>query len=93
MFATSKSDKRAGEESSEDIKAEFSLTKYNNRLSIMSNTGRSAYLVRISFAAENNFMHPVTCLVDTRAQPNLTSKGFLPTDWLSRVPEDLQPLF
>lgn len=70
-MTTSRLGKRGGEENLEIVEAKIFPPRYTSQSSIMSVTGQSAYFVRISVGAENNIIHPVTCLFDKWAQPSL----------------------
>lgn len=82
---TMKFDKRAGEKSLESVQVNISPLRYKNQTSIMGVTGRIAYLVRISIAAKNNFIHPMTCLLETESGPILIGKDVLSADWLLEI--------
>lgn len=90
-FASSKLDKKAGEKLLENTEAKFPPLKYANQTPIMAVTGKSAYLVRVSIGEENNIMHPLTCLPDIGAQPDLISDAFLRTNQPSDFGKEMQP--
>lgn len=53
---------------------------------------QSAYFLRILIGIEKNIVSSVPYLIDTGAQPDLTSKDIMVTDWLSNVQEENQTL-
>lgn len=91
-LATWKSDKRTEEENMKFTEATFLLLKYANQTSTITVTGKSAYLERIQVCAENNIMHTATYFLGRRVRTSLISKDFPPTDWLSKISKEVQPL-
>lgn len=90
-LATFLSDKWAGKENSECRGTKLTVLKYANKTSVVDVTGQTAHFVRISIGNKNNIMHPVACILDARAKPNIISKNVLPTNRMSKISREIQP--
>lgn len=91
QVATLPSDKRQRQENVKSTQVNFLLLRCENQTPLITVTGQAAYFVSISIGTENNNMHVVICLLDTRSQLNLISKIFRLIDWPSKIYKKIQP--
>lgn len=54
----------------------------NMKLYLWPLEGKVHIFVGISIGAKSNIMHPITCLLDTGAGPNIVSKDLMHAHWL-----------
>lgn len=69
----SKTNRTKREESSKKTREKFSELKYSLNCKVITVNGHGAYFLCTVINAKNDIIHPITCLLDTGADPILTN--------------------